>query len=76
MKTRTLWFSSVKTQDGRSLTWEIYAKEVTMKANQVCEHLSAPVPAVPADEITAPSRTAPSFCCSSLSCVALHMSFA
>lgn len=25
-------------QDGRSLIWEIYTKEVTMKANQVCEH--------------------------------------
>lgn len=44
---------------------EIYTKEVTTKASQRYEHLSSPVPAVPA-----PRHTASFLCCRSQSCTA------
>lgn len=65
METRTWWLSSVKMQGRRGLIWGIYSKEVTAKASQRSEHLSAPVPYVPA-----PRHTAPFLCCRSLSCTA------
>lgn len=76
MKTITWCFRSVKMQDGGTLVWGVYTKEVTTKASQGCEHLPAPVPAVPAGEITAAGHTAPSLCRRSLSCTAPHVSFA
>lgn len=61
----TWCLSSVKMQGRGGLIWRIYTKEVTTKASQRYEHLSSPVPAVPA-----PRHTASFLCCRSQSCTA------